>query len=124
MPQNFSFPPTLRLKTPADFQKVFACPVKSTDRYFTLLAIQNSFEHPRLGLAIAKKNIKKAVDRNKIKRVSRESFRLQQHQIGTLDIVVLARRDAAKTSTTVLTKSLTKHWHKLIEKCDHRSSYQ
>ncbi|MCK5898231.1 MAG: ribonuclease P protein component [Methylococcales bacterium] len=120
-PQGFSFPPTLRLKTPADFQNVFSDPVKSTDRYFTLLAINNSFEQPRLGLAIAKKNIKKAVDRNKIKRVARESFRLQQHQIGTLDIVVLARRDAAKTSTVVLTKSLIKHWHKLIEKCDQRS---
>ncbi len=121
MSQSFSFPPTLRLKTPADFQKVFSDPVKSTDRYFTLLAINNSSEHPRLGLAIAKKNIKKAVDRNKIKRVARESFRLQQHQLGTIDIVVLARRDAAKTSTVVLTKSLKKHWHKLVEKCDQRS---
>jgi ribonuclease P protein component len=117
----FSFPPSLRLKTPADFQKVFACPVKSTDRYFTLLAIENSMNHPRLGLAIAKKNIKMAVDRNKIKRAARESFRCQQHQISPLDIVVLARRDAAKTSSAVLTKSLTKHWHKLVEKCDQRS---
>ena len=117
----FRFPPSLRLKTPADFQNVFACPVKSTDQYFTLLAIKNSIDHPRLGLAIAKKNIKNAVDRNKIKRVTRESFRLQQHQLSTLDIVVLARRDVAKIPSAVLTKSLTKHWHKLVEKCDQRS---
>ena len=116
--QEFSFPSRLRLKTPADFQKVFSCPVKSTDRYFTLLAIKNQLEYPRLGLAIAKKNIKRAVDRNKIKRITRESFRLQQHQLTTIDIVVLARRDAANATSTQLTMSLEKHWQKLVKKCD------
>ena len=115
--QRFSFPPRLRLKTPADFKKVFACPVKSTDRYFTLLAIKNQLEHPRLGLAIAKKNIKFAVNRNKIKRAARESFRLQQHQLVTLDIVVLARRDAANATSIQLANSLEKHWQKLIKQC-------
>ncbi|NOQ34685.1 MAG: ribonuclease P protein component [Methylococcaceae bacterium] len=115
--ETFSFPDSLRLKTPTDFQQVFARPVKSTDRYFTLLAIKNELEHPRLGLAIAKKNIKRAVDRNKVKRVSRESFRLQQHNLITLDIVVLARRDAANASTAVLAKSLAKHWLKLEKQC-------
>jgi len=114
---SFSFPPFLRLKTPADFQQVFTQPVKSTDRYFTLLAIKNQLEHPRLGLAIAKKNSKRAVDRNKIKRVTRESFRLQQHELSALDIVVLARRDAANASSSQLTKSLEKHWVKLVKQC-------
>ena len=116
--ERFSFPPCLRLKTPADFQKVFAQPIKSTDRYFTLLAIKNQLENPRLGLAIAKKNIKRAVDRNKIKRITRESFRLQQHELTTIDIVVLARRDAANATSTQLTMSLEKHWQKLVKKCD------
>jgi ribonuclease P protein component len=116
--QQLSFPSRLRLKTPADFQQVFAQPVKSTDRYFTLLAIKNQLENPRLGLAIAKKNIKRAVDRNKIKRVTRESFRLQQHQLIPIDIVVLARRDAANASSIQLKMSLEKHWQKLVTKCD------
>lgn len=116
--QSFSFPASLRLKTPADFKQVFSNPVKSTDRYFTLLAIKNQLEHPRLGLAIAKKNVKRAVDRNKIKRVSRESFRLQQHNSVAMDIVVLARRDAANASSAVLEKSLERHWLKLVKRCD------
>ena len=115
--QQFSFPSRLRLKTPADFQKVFTQPVKSTDRYFTLLAIKNQFEYPRLGLAIAKKNIKRAVDRNKIKRITRESFRLQQHQLTNLDVVVLARRDAANATSIQLANSLAKHWQYLVTRC-------
>ena len=103
---------------PADYKRVFANPVKSTDRFFTLLAIKNDFDHPRLGLAIAKKNIRNAVTRNLIKRAVRENFRLQQHSLVNVDVVVLARRDAANASSTLLSKSLDKHWLKLIDRCD------
>ena len=116
--QTFSFPPQKRLITPADYQRVFQNPVKSSDQYFTLLAIKNQLESSRLGLAIAKKNVKRAVDRNTIKRAARESFRLQQQQITALDIVVLARRDAATASAAVLRKSLEKHWLRLEKRCN------
>jgi len=107
---NFNFPRQLRLKKPAEYKKVFAKPVKSSDTYFTLLAIKNDFDHPRLGLAIAKKNIKKAVHRNVIKRAVRENFRIQQENLGNLDIVVLARREAVDAPQELLKKSLEKHW--------------
>jgi ribonuclease P protein component len=81
------------------------------------LAIESHHEHPRLGLAIAKKNIRKAVTRNLIKRAIRENFRLQQHQLPCIDIVVLARRDAVNASPALLKKSLDKHWLKLIDRC-------
>ena len=115
--QNFCFPPQLRLKKPAEYKKVFAKPVKSSDTYFTLLAIKNDFDHPRLGLAIAKKNIRKAVDRNVIKRVVRENFRIQQQSLGNIDIVVLARREALDASPELLRKSLEKHWLRLVSRC-------
>jgi len=116
--ESFSFPTQLRLGKPADYKKVFAKPVKSTDKFFTLLAIRNDFNHPRLGLAIAKKNIRKAVTRNLIKRAIRENFRLQQHTLINIDVIVLARRDAANASPDLLRKSLDKHWLKLINRCE------
>jgi ribonuclease P protein component len=82
-------PPSVRLREPAEFKRVFAKPERSTDNYFTVLAIVNELKHPRLGLAIAKKHIKRAVDRNKIKRSIRESFRLQQYQIPHLGVQIL-----------------------------------
>jgi ribonuclease P protein component len=114
----FSFPPQLRLKKPAEYQKVFAKPVKSSDQYFTLLAIKNDLDHPRLGLAIAKKNIKKAVQRNAIKRIVRENFRINQYSLGNIDIVVLARREAVDAPLDLLRKSLERHWLKLVSRCD------
>ena len=114
---DFSFPPQLRLKKPAEYKKVFAKPIKSSDTYFTLLAIKNDFHHPRLGLAIAKKNIRKAVHRNVIKRVVRENFRIQQQSLGNIDIVVLARREAVDAPLELLRKSLEKHWLRLVSRC-------
>jgi ribonuclease P protein component len=116
--QNFNFPSELRLKKPAEYKKVFAKPVKSSDTYFTLLAIKNDFDHPRLGLAIAKKNIRKAVHRNVIKRAVRENFRIQQESLGNIDIVVLARREAVDAPQDLLRKSLEKHWLRLVSRCD------
>jgi ribonuclease P protein component len=112
------FPSQLKLNKPEEYQKVFANPFKTTDKFFTVLAIQNKYSHARLGLAIAKKNIKRAVDRNKIKRSTRENFRTKQHQLGNWDIVVLARRDAANAPKNILTRSLNEHWLKLAQRCD------
>ncbi|MBT5223716.1 MAG: ribonuclease P protein component [Gammaproteobacteria bacterium] len=112
-----SFPPHLRLREPAEFKCVFANPERSTDKYFTVLAIVNELNHARLGLAIAKKNIKRAVDRNKIKRSARESFRLQQQAMTNIDIVVMARREASAANSKTLQASLDKHWLKLIKRC-------
>jgi ribonuclease P protein component len=115
--EDFCFPVQFRLGTPAEFKNVFTNPVKSSDRYFTVLATPNLLPHPRLGLAIAKKSIKKAVARNRIKRTARESFRLQRQHIINVDIVVLARGDAANAPLVILRKSLEKHWLKLVDRC-------
>jgi ribonuclease P protein component len=61
--EDSGFPVQFRLGTPADFKNVFSNPVKSTDRYFTVLATPNLLPHPRLGLAIAKNELpEKALD--------------------------------------------------------------
>lgn len=49
----------------------------------------------RLGIVVAKRNVKLAVDRNKLKRFVRESFRQQQQQLSGLDIVVIIKKDFA-----------------------------
>ena len=115
--QNFNFPSELRLKKPSEYKKVFDKPVKSSDTYFTLLAIRNEYDHPRLGLAIAKKNVRKAVNRNIIKRAVRENFRLKQQSLGNIDVVVLARKEAIDAPSESLRNSLEKHWLRLVSRC-------
>lgn len=106
-----------RLIKPAEFERVFKDPVKTTSRFFTVLARQNEINFSRLGLAIAKKNIPLAVQRNKIKRIVRESFRHQQAELGHIDIVVMARRGADKASRATLRDTLQQHWDQLAIKC-------
>jgi ribonuclease P protein component len=114
---RFGFPRLHRLSKPADYQHVFEYAQKSSDAYLTVLARANAQGVSRLGLAISKKNIRKAVDRNRIKRLVRESFRLKQAEIGGVDFVVMARVAAKQADSKTLRTSLDKHWIILVKRC-------
>ena len=53
-------------------------------------------DYPRLGMLISKKNCRLAVDRNRIKRMIREHFRLAQHTLVGMDVVVMLRSSTEK----------------------------
>ena len=88
----------------------------------TLIAIPNELQHPRLGLAISRKVARTAVARNRIKRVIRESYRLRQTRLGSLDIVVLGRAGVASQSKKMLHDELENLWKELDIKCAGSSS--
>ncbi|MGZ8218838.1 ribonuclease P protein component [Methylomagnum sp.] len=111
------FPRTRRLGAAADFQRVFEQPYKSADSRLTVLARTNGKTHPRLGLAISKRQVRKAHDRNRLKRLIRESFRQCQHQLGGVDFVVMARSAALQADHETLFRSLQKHWAFLVKQC-------
>lgn len=92
---------------------MFARPRKSSDRLFTVLARRGPGPGARLGLAVSKKNVKRAVDRNHVKRLVRESFRRQRSRLDDLDVVVLARRGVADHSNAEISESLSRHWERL-----------
>lgn len=106
-----------RLIDKADFQKVFARPIRSSDRYFTVLARLNNLGFPRLGLAISRKSAKSSVVRNRIKRVIRESFRHHQHELDSLDLVVISRPGVSNQDNATFFNSLERHWANLKMQC-------
>jgi len=82
-----------RLLNAAQFTLVFTHNnYKAANAVLLLLAKENNTNLARLGLVIAKKNVKLAVQRNRIKRQLREYFRLQQEQIKGLDLVFVGRK--------------------------------
>ena len=101
-----------RLHTPKEFGRVFADPIRSTDRYFTVLARSTASDVARLGLTISRRVAKRAVDRNRLKRIARESFR-QQLALPTWDFVVLAKPGADSTEPKALRESLDRHFERL-----------
>ncbi len=100
-----TFPKALRLLKPAQFRWVFADAVKFANRHWTLLVRPNGLPIPRMGLAIARKQVGKAHSRNRIKRIAREAFRRHKRRLVGYDIVVLARKGAAETDNATLTRS-------------------
>ena len=117
-PATFGFPRSHRLTNSADFQFVFDNARKSSDNYLTVLARANDRGQPRLGLAISRKSIRNAVDRNRIKRLVRESFRLKVDRLSGVDFVVMARTAARQADNQSLSMCLEKHWIILIKRCD------
>jgi len=112
-----SLPKNARLLKAADYNHVFDKPVRSSDRYFTVLARPNNLLHARLGMAFSKKRVKLAVARNRMKRISRESFRLTEEKFNA-DFVVLAGAESAKATNQQLFHSLQQHWQQLNKKCE------
>jgi ribonuclease P protein component len=94
----------------ASFGRVFKKARRSSDTLFTVLYRNNGRNRGRLGLAISKKNCRLAVERNRLKRVARESFRQHLQELTGLDIVVLNRRDSHKADNKALFESLAEHW--------------
>lgn len=108
-----TFTRELRLLTPEHYQNVFQQAHRAGSPHFTIIARNNTLSHPRLGLAVPKKQIKTAVGRNRFKRLARESFRLKQHQLPNKDFVVIAKKSAQDLSNDDVFKIFEKLWHRL-----------
>jgi ribonuclease P protein component len=112
-----NFSRELRLLTPAHYEYVFNNAVPAVSPQLTLLARSNDSSNPRLGITIAKKRVKHAHDRNRLKRIIRESFRLQRQSLPNVDIVVVAKSGLDKLSNQELVSLLNKLWKKLALRC-------
>ncbi|MDK1023427.1 MAG: ribonuclease P protein component [Gammaproteobacteria bacterium] len=110
-----AFPITLRLTKSAQYQAVFnqrhyRIPMGS----LLLLARQNQMDRPRIGLILSKRVIPLAVQRNRVKRLLRESFRRHQQDVAGLDIIILARRGLGDLDNKVILNDATVLWKKLV----------
>lgn len=107
------FSRTSRLTSPREFRHVFAEPTRLSDSGFLVLFAPNNANTPRLGLAVSKRNVKRSVDRNKLKRLVRESFRVQSTGLPNVDIVVLVRPNAARIPSRDLLSALGRVWEQV-----------
>ncbi|CBV44356.1 ribonuclease P protein component [Halomonas elongata] len=108
------FPRRLRLLTAEDYRRVFdTAAFKLHGKGLMALASPNELGHPRLGLIFSKKNVRRAVDRNRLKRITRESIRLRQHRLPAVDIVLLARRGVQELDNEVVHRQLHGMWRRL-----------
>ena len=108
------FPRQLRLLTAGDYRHVFDhTTLKVHGKGLLALACPNDLGHARLGLVFSKKNVRRAVARNRLKRLTRESIRLRQQRLPAVDIVVLAKRGVTELDNETLHRQLDGMWARL-----------
>jgi ribonuclease P protein component len=108
--ENFSFTYRDRLLNASQFTRVFDKATKSSSDFFTILSRENTAGQPRLGIVAAKRRAKRAVDRNIIKRIIRESFRLNKATLPTNDYVVILKRPIKIINRTNLRLQIETLW--------------
>mgnify|MGYP002266967300 CR=1 FL=1 len=105
----------LRVFKPFDYKAIFNHGKITIGRYWQVIARKINVPTPRLGLVISKKVHRLAVDRNRVKRIARETFRTHQHDLNHWEFVVMAKHSkSAKNSIMThdllhLFKKITTH---------------
>jgi ribonuclease P protein component len=97
----------------AQFKAVLERGIRRSSVNFGIGVMPNGLTEPRLGIIAAKRFSKRAVDRNRGKRLVREFFRLAQKEVIPLDIVVQIRTDLRKSSSASLRTELGALLYKL-----------
>jgi ribonuclease P protein component len=106
-----------RIRRKREFDVIYAQGRRFGNGFFGVTAHVNEKGWPRLGLAVAVKTAGNAVERNRIRRVIRESFRLHQHEIPALDLVVSARARVRGAASSLLRAQLEPLWQEVRMKC-------
>lgn len=104
--KRYKLPKALRMPAGGPYQRLFQVRQVVSNDLISLHVMANGLARHRLGLAVAKKMFRKAVARNRVKRLIREAFRLERpgFEGGGLDIVV--RPKVKKLSLDQLRESL------------------
>ena len=98
-----------------NFGLVFSSPTRSEDAFFATFYAPNKTPTNRIGVSIAKKIVRKAVKRNKLKRLIKNSFLGGLSCERGVDVVVRVKYQAARAaSDKMLHESLTNHWQKIM----------
>lgn len=99
--QSTGFPRAARLLSKPEFDSAFGGVRRHSD-WFTAHVRPTPGARARLGLAVGRRVSKRAVDRNRLKRLVREHFRLAAGGLPSFDLVVTAKPGAAAATRAAL----------------------
>jgi ribonuclease P protein component len=95
MPVDFRFRPHEHLRRPPDFKRVYDGRLSVADELLIVYAAANGLGYNRLGLSVSRK-FGGAVQRNRLRRLFRESYRLTRHEMPIgLDLILIPRSKKA-----------------------------
>jgi ribonuclease P protein component len=107
-----SFPRAARLTKAAEFAALRGGQ-RISCRHFHAEFRPNTLTTGRLGLVVSKRVSKRAVDRNRLKRLSRDSFRRWCERLPCVDLVLIPRASAVPIAGRDLLRDLDTLWQRL-----------
>ena len=114
--ENMQF--TESLRSNRDFQNVFKSGRSYANKYLVMYVSKNQLDGNRLGISVSKK-VGNSVVRHRVKRLIKESYRLQENIFNSgLDIVVIARNNAADFTYPEAESALLHLWKLHSKKLD------
>jgi len=114
---RYTLPAQRRIRRKLDFVAIKTRGQRFGNALFGITMRGNLANGPRLGLAVSVKVAGTGVERNRIRRAIRESFRLNQHELPAADLVVSARSGARGASGGELRASLQALWSEVVKRC-------
>lgn len=108
-----NFPRAARLLQALDFAVLRHNSKRVSSLYFQVTYRSTGLPLARLGMAVSRRVSKRAVIRNRIKRQVRESFRCCRESLLPVDVLIIARTNAAMGTPFELRTDLTQLWQKL-----------
>lgn len=99
-----------------DFSSVFNFRKRFSLKYLVMHYQPNSLQRARLGLVVGKKTAKLAVSRNYMRRVLREFFRLNQHDICEVDLIIRVQKKFDKVDFIQIKQEFDALIHKLNQR--------
>jgi ribonuclease P protein component len=94
---SFRFTKQAKIVKTDDFSSVFNLRKRIANKHLVMRYRVNDMNVARLGLIVSKKTAKLATQRNYMRRVMRELFRLNQHKLPTIDLVIQIQKTFEKT---------------------------
>jgi ribonuclease P protein component len=75
----------------SDFARVYKRGRRARGALLGVVVLENELGRTRMGLSVSKRHARRAVDRNKVRRLFREAFRLERERLPAgLDLVLIA----------------------------------